>query len=665
MPSKHSQRRRSKESQGFVDDWPDYCEDEDYYHPSWRLARQPSLWDQYPDEQYIMDDEYYYYWPYGYDYDDYWDWTEDDEWQWALEDERMQQPRQRKSSLRKKKDQQVQGDAWTTLHDSKGSSSYRRYRRSSPPPTPDDDWRTNSKSVPGSPRIGYQHPTTIVLDDESFYNKPPERRRTIDTIRREEQEQPKPALRRRHSLYERPSQSMLVSPMMQPVPHDVLSAPVTTTVPASNGAQWVPFPIPRPPPVPQQQQQLFNPMPLPALPNHHPMMLQFPAAPAPLMVPPPMPMPLAPFQRIDMLDPWPLMPSEPGLSVPAPPPPPPPPAPAPPAAMPAQPVPSSQPAPAPPASSTDRAINEPESKPDAAEQAPKAEDSPAETKPAVNPEAASEVEKPASEPPASTEPAMRSAEPPRLRRSRSLFAGLFGGGGSSSSQKRRPMTIHDKSMWDPAAVMPLEDVIGKPTTSQSSRPRQIIRMPWLFLPEGHPLNQHPPKQRQEEASLSPMAKGLSRKESTRIRQKARKLGMRQYIWCYRPMNDTDAATQTDVVVWGTFDIQNQQRLDPYMPFVLQKQQHLAGLPLPSTTVVFLAKEPELPGTIVVDPLSGIGYHYKNALKSKRTVLEIALLPNDKFMVRPPPPSGLSFAPSSSSSTTSSNTLTSILRNALF
>lgn len=246
------------------------------------------------------------------------------------------------------------------------------------------------------------------------------------------------------------------------------------------------------------------------------------------------------------------------------------------------------------------------------------------------------------------------AEPP-LRRSRSLFGGLFGGDNSARRGGAKPRTvIQNRSMWQPAAVVPMEQVL-----QNAHKPRTAGRQSFLY-PAGHPLNDRLQQLPESKDGSSPSAPAtatrLTRKESMRLTQKAKRLSGRSHIWCYRPREEAG-----EQVVWAAFDAPNQARLDPFLPAVVHNQ------PIRATpfTNVFLAKEPELPGTTVVSPLAGRGYHFKSTFSNHKPIeLEVACLPNsDKLMVR----SGESFdpAPPLSFATTNNNSIANKLWNAFF
>ncbi|KAI7856881.1 hypothetical protein BDC45DRAFT_502549 [Circinella umbellata] len=244
------------------------------------------------------------------------------------------------------------------------------------------------------------------------------------------------------------------------------------------------------------------------------------------------------------------------------------------------------------------------------------------------------------------------ADPP-LRRSLSLFGGWLGGRGvrgassSDTSTVKKRVPVHDMSRWDPASVMAIEDAVLPPKAS-SMAVNTRGRVQPVFV-AGHPLNQHLPL----EPNPMPIKRSnttLTRKESTRVMTKAEQLGMRQFIWCYRPMDPVSAEAPT--IVWAAFDLRNQQLLDPFIPAVVHRQH-----PSDPFATVFLNSQKDLPGQTIVKPIMEIGYNYRRAMSSKALRLEVVCLPNNdpgKLMVRNPnarnddenldTAPGLSFAP---------------------
>ncbi|KAI8139245.1 hypothetical protein BJV82DRAFT_582177 [Fennellomyces sp. T-0311] len=509
--------------------------------------------------------------------------------------------------------------------------------------------RSSVKKPPTSPQ------EQIIISDEPFDDTTqiPQRRSTIQgtsTFPREQQHQNN-HLRRRHSLYEQPSASMLMSPMMDqpsmlPMTMEQLLPPQQR--PPMTTTPWIPpqnviAPHNQLPmmPRPMMQQQL----PMPMMPR------------PPLMMPPPMPFR---FPQPDMLGGGgfpPMMPPMHGLHPPLGPPGIPPPHPPPPET--AVPPPASI-APltvAPTKAATTRAASpvakkeeaKPRSKSPVKKEDPKPKSkSPAQDdKPKTPPKEEAKPEPPKEEAPKeepkkeeapkeasqearsaspAPEPAARGGSNPPLRRSRSLFGGWLGGG---NSNKKR-LDLHDMSRWDPSSVIPIEDAVMpvQQGFQRNMHPRFVT---------GHPLNQHLP------APPPPVIKRsntLSRKESSRIMARADQLRGRPFIWCYRPMDPILADSPT--VVWAAFDMRNQHLLDQYIPAVIHNES------MDPNATVFLNSQPELPGQTIVKPIMGLGYHHRSAMSSKAVRLEVACLPNNdptKLMVRQPvPKDGLETAP---------------------
>lgn len=454
-----------------------------------------------------------------------------------------------------------------------------------------------------------------------------------------------PLLRRRHSLYEQPTSS-----------HNLLmnSPPMTQQQPMTGSSSWVS-------PIPAQMNNMIQPPPMnapvpppmptaPMIPPHH-SLVPPPLAPRPPfmqmgigpMMHPQMTMPfnnpfndlLAPMHP-PMMHGGPFVPPpfrHPAAFGPPPPPPlppvgpgiehPPPPLPPAPASSSNNPSSSSQ------QQQQSREIKKEEPKEKKKEEQPKKEQEPKkEEAPKEEPASDTKKEDPPKE---NTEEkkekaveavaeaavgAMAAAATSRamhgggeLRRSKSLF-GWF-------DKKKPPPAIVDRSRWDPSAVMSMNDAAYRPA------PRAVKNS---LYPAGHPLNEHlsttgPSKSSSSSSSV------LSRKESTRLNNKAQRLRARGFIWCYRPMHHDVAG---DTVVWAAFDVANQDRLDPYIPAVIHHQ------PFHGAPLVNLGSEPELPGLTMVRPLDGVGFHYKSALSSRPVMLEIRCLPNDNnLMVRQP------------------------------
>ncbi|KAI7879069.1 hypothetical protein K492DRAFT_178960 [Lichtheimia hyalospora FSU 10163] len=458
-----------------------------------------------------------------------------------------------------------------------------------------------------------------------------------------------PLLRRRHSLYEQPTNS-----------HNLLmnSPPMTQQQPMTGSSPWV---SPIPAQMNMMQQPIMPsapvppPMPAPMIPPHHslmppprppPALMQMGVGP---MMHPQMTMPFNnPFT--DFLGPIhpPMMhgaPLVPPFRHPAagfgPPPPPPLPPIGPASQHPPPPPPNSSAPPAsnnpPPASSSSqpKEIKKEEPKDKKKEEVKKEEEpkkeEPKKEEPKEEPAPDTKEDAPKQDTEEKKEAATAAVEAAagaaagammaagtralsngggELRRSKSLF-GWF-------DKKKPPPAIVDRSRWDPSSVMSINDAAYRPA------PRVVKNG---LYPAGHPLNEHlttgPSK-----ASSSSSSSVLSRKESTRLNNKAQRLRTRGFIWCYRPMHHDVAG---DTVVWAAFDVSNQDRLDPYIPAVIHHQ------PFHGALLVNLGSEPELPGLTMVRPLDGIGFHYKSALSSRPVMLEIRCLPNDNnLMVRQPP-----------------------------
>ncbi|KAI9493916.1 hypothetical protein BDB00DRAFT_821232 [Zychaea mexicana] len=521
--------------------------------------------------------------------------------------------------------------------------------------------------------------SNIIISDEPFDDTvayiPPQRRSTIQGAaefhhtqhQQQQDDHHGHTLRRRHSLYEQPSTSMLYSPMMLeqepviPMTPGTAPSPWIPSMPMANNVMAQNFPnsqhnqlsmMARPPPPPP---------PPPAAPMMQPSMTQFsmPMMPRlPFMMPQAMPPVPPPFAQPDVLGGFPhqpmIPPMPPGLGPPLPPPLPPGPGLLPPPHHPA-PMPDPEPALPPPAAATSTAATravtraaspavkkeeakkedakprskspaKEEPKPTAAEEPPKEEtkgddSAPAAEEPVASDPAPVEAKE---EPEESVAAAPSKADPP-LRRSRSLFGGWLGGGGNNAKTR----LIHDMSRWDPSRVMPIEDAVLPPKTSTVMTSRGLQHPSFVA---GHPLNSlfpDPPAAPPE----NPVKRSntLSRKESTRIMNKADQLRVRPFIWCFRPMDPILAESPT--IVWAAFDIRNQQLLDPHIDAVVHQQP-----PVNPYATVYLAAQKELPGQTIVQPIMGMGYNYRTSLSSKAVRLEIVCLPNNdpsKLMVRQP------------------------------
>lgn len=221
--------------------------------------------------------------------------------------------------------------------------------------------------------------------------------------------------------------------------------------------------------------------------------------------------------------------------------------------------------------------------------------------------------------------------PPVIRQSRSLISSLLGGGSAKkkpAAGKARRQSLHDKTHWDPTALVPLDEAVPKPPPP--GPPQRAMTRP--MFPVGHPLNHYLPTETAPQDPPDPKQVAQSRKETQRLRQKAMRLGSRPFIWCYRPLMSWPDPSGT--VVWAAFDVANQRRLERFIPAVLWNDP----IREPGHASVFLNSQPELPGSTIVMPLMRIGYHYKSALLAKDdqpTLLEVALLPSDpmRLMVR--------------------------------
>ncbi|KAI9266587.1 hypothetical protein BDA99DRAFT_506102 [Phascolomyces articulosus] len=215
---------------------------------------------------------------------------------------------------------------------------------------------------------------------------------------------------------------------------------------------------------------------------------------------------------------------------------------------------------------------------------------------------------------------------PGLRRSRSFFGGWLGGGGGGNVVKRQPVPIYHLSRWDPACVMPIGEAVKPPKISSLAMNTRGVRQP--VYPRGHPLNQYLPQVPEPIPEMKNHT--LSRRESTFVMAKAEELGMRQYIWCYRPMDPVSAENLT--VVWGAFDMRNQYKLDRFLPHVIHKK------PIDRNASINLYSQKDLPGRTIVKPMMEIGYNFRRSMSSKALVLEVVCLPNTdlgKLMVRHP------------------------------
>ncbi|KAI9316470.1 hypothetical protein BX666DRAFT_1878384 [Dichotomocladium elegans] len=211
----------------------------------------------------------------------------------------------------------------------------------------------------------------------------------------------------------------------------------------------------------------------------------------------------------------------------------------------------------------------------------------------------------------------------KLQRRRSLFSGFFNRDDGNRESKKYVPQLLDRSLWDPQRVMSVDDAMYVEPPRQRAPPAGIY-------PKGHPLNQQiakfvpPLDNRHHNRGV------LSRKESQRIADKARRLGCRRYIWCYRPLHGPVGNT----VVWSAFDAVNQEKLERYIGAVVNNEPLLPGTPMSIT----LSSEPELRGTIIVNPIRGIGQYYKTAFSPRPIMLQIQCLSNNgNFQVRGPPP----------------------------